>query len=43
MDTIQFKHNPITNTTITQCDKIIQAVPDCVKALQGAANRKGRQ
>jgi hypothetical protein len=34
-DTIQFEHKRITNPTITHANKVIHALADCVKALQG--------
>jgi len=34
-DTVQFQHKPITNPTITHADKVMHALADCVKALQG--------
>ncbi len=34
-DTIQFQHKCITNPTITHTDKVMHALADCVKALQG--------
>ena len=42
-DTIQLKHKRITNPTITQADKKILALADCVKALQGETNKKAKQ
>jgi hypothetical protein len=34
-DTIQFQHKRIINPTITHADKVMHALADCVKALQG--------
>jgi hypothetical protein len=34
-DTIQFQHKRITNPTITHTNKVMHALADCVKALQG--------
>ncbi len=34
-DTVQFQHKGITNPTITHADKVMHALADCVKALQG--------
>ncbi len=34
-DTLQFQHKHITNPTITQAEKVMHALADCVKALQG--------
>ena len=34
-DTVQFQHNHITNPTITYADKVMHALADCIKALQG--------
>jgi hypothetical protein len=34
-DTMQFQHKRITNPTITHADKLMQALADCIKALQG--------
>ena len=34
-DTVQFQHKRITNPTITHADKVMHALADCVKALQG--------
>ena len=42
-DTIQLKHKRITNPTITQTDKIMIALADCVKALRGESNHKATQ
>jgi hypothetical protein len=32
---VQFQHKHITNPTITYADKVMHALADCVKALQG--------
>jgi hypothetical protein len=32
---VQFQHKRITNPTITHAGKVMQALADCVKALQG--------
>ena len=46
-DTVQFQHKRITNPTITHADKVMHALADCVKALQGmtsnARNSKAAQ
>jgi hypothetical protein len=34
-DTVQFQHKCITNPTITHTNKVMHALDDCVKALQG--------
>jgi hypothetical protein len=34
-DTVQFQHKRITNPTITHADKVMHALADCVKVLQG--------
>jgi len=34
-DTVQFQHKRITNPIITHADKVMHALADCVKALQG--------
>jgi len=34
-ETVQFQHKRITNPTITHTDKVMHALADCVKALQG--------
>jgi hypothetical protein len=34
-DTVHFQHKRITNPTITHADKMMHALADCVKALQG--------
>ncbi len=34
-DTVQFQHKRITNPTITHANKVMHALADCVKALQG--------
>jgi hypothetical protein len=34
-NTIQFQHKRITNPTITHANKVMHALADCVKALQG--------
>jgi hypothetical protein len=34
-DTVQFQHKHITNPTITHSNKVMHALADCVKALQG--------
>jgi hypothetical protein len=34
-DTVQFQHKRITNPTIAHADKVMHALADCVKALQG--------
>ncbi len=33
--TVQFQHKCITNPTITHADKVMHALADCVKTLQG--------
>jgi hypothetical protein len=37
-DTVQFQHKRITNPTITHADKVMHALADCVKTLQGMAS-----
>jgi len=32
---VQFQHKRITNPTITHADKVMHALADCIKALQG--------
>jgi len=32
---VQFQHKRITNSTITHADKVMHALADCVKVLQG--------
>jgi len=34
-DTVQFQHKRIINPPITHADKVMHALADCVKALQG--------
>jgi hypothetical protein len=34
-NTVQFQHKRITNPTITHANKVMHALADCVKALQG--------
>ncbi len=34
-DTVQFQHKCITNPTITHANKVMHALADCIKALQG--------
>ncbi len=34
-DTVQFQHKRITNPTITHANKVMHALADCIKALQG--------
>jgi hypothetical protein len=34
-DTVQFQHKRITNPTITHADKVMHALANCVKVLQG--------
>jgi hypothetical protein len=34
-NTVQFQHKRITNPTITHADKVMHALADCVKVLQG--------
>ena len=34
-DTVQFQHKRITNPTITHTDKVMHALADCIKAIQG--------
>jgi hypothetical protein len=34
-NTVQFQHKRITNPTIAHADKVMHALADCVKALQG--------
>ncbi len=34
-DTVQFQHKRITNPTITHADKVMHALANCIKALQG--------
>jgi hypothetical protein len=46
-NTVQFQHKRITNPTITHTDKVMHALDDCVKALEGmtsnARNSKAAQ
>ena len=42
-DTIQFKHKNITNPTISHADKIMQALGNCVKVLQGVTTNNNKQ
>jgi hypothetical protein len=34
-DTVQFQHKRITNPTITYANKVMLALANCIKALQG--------
>jgi hypothetical protein len=34
-DTVQFQHKHITNPSITHADKVMQALAECIKAIQG--------
>ncbi len=34
-DTVQFQHKRITNPSITHADKVMHALAECIKALQG--------
>ena len=34
-DTVQFQHKRITNPTITHANKVMHALANCIKALQG--------
>jgi hypothetical protein len=36
LDTVRFKHKNITNPTITNADKVMQALVECVKTITGA-------
>jgi hypothetical protein len=36
LDTVHFKHENITNPTITHADKVMQALVECVKTITGA-------
>jgi hypothetical protein len=42
-DTIQFKHNNITNPTISPHDKVMQALANCKTALKGMMNENPNQ
>ncbi len=46
-NTVQFKHKRITNPSITLANKVMQALAECVKAIQGmtgkARNSQGTQ
>ena len=38
-NTVQFQHKRITNPSVTYADKVIHALPDCVKAIQGMTGK----
>ncbi len=38
-DTVQVQHKRITNTSITHADKVMHALADCVKAIQGMTGK----
>jgi hypothetical protein len=38
-NTVQFQHIPITNHCITHIDKVIHALADCFKAIQGMTDK----
>jgi hypothetical protein len=38
-DTVQFQHKRITNPSITHADKVMHALADCVKAIQGMTGK----
>ena len=37
-DTIHFNRKHITNPTITHTDKVVEAIAECVKVVQGVTN-----
>ena len=38
MDTAQFSHNNITNSTITHADKVVHTIVNCTKAIKGVGH-----
>jgi hypothetical protein len=38
-DTVQFQHKHITNPSVTHADKVMHALADCVKAIQGMTGK----
>jgi hypothetical protein len=38
-DTVQFQHKFITNLSITHADKVMHALAECVKAIQGMTGK----
>jgi hypothetical protein len=38
-DTVQFQHKCITNPSITHADKVMHALADCIKAIQGMTGK----
>jgi hypothetical protein len=38
-DTVQFQHKRILNPSITHADKVMHALADCVKAIQGMTDK----
>ena len=42
-DTVQFKHKHITNPTVTNADKLMQAMADCVSAIKRHARNNSSQ
>ena len=38
-DTVQFQHKRITNPTITHADKVMLALAECVKAINGLSGQ----
>jgi hypothetical protein len=38
-DTVQFQHICITNPSITHADKVMQALAECIKVIQGMTGK----
>ncbi len=38
-DTVQFQHKRITNPSITHTNKVMQALAECIKAIQGMTGK----
>jgi hypothetical protein len=38
-DTVQFQHKCITNPSITHANKVLQALAECIKAIQGMTDK----
>jgi hypothetical protein len=39
-DTVQFQHKRITNPSITHADKVMHALAECVKVIQGMTGKQ---
>ena len=41
-DTTHFSHKNITRPTITHADKVMEAIPECAKAIKGIGSSNGK-